>query len=59
MLTILIVVGALLLLAGLGRSIYTGRYTSFRNFIMTMFFLDLVFDDGDFDSDSDVQDIDF
>ncbi len=59
MLTILIIVGALLLLAGLGRSIYTGRYTSFRNFIMTMFFLDLVFDDGDFDSDSDVQDIDF
>lgn len=59
MLTILIVVGALLLLAGLGRSIYTGRYTSFRNFIMTMFFLDLVFDDGDFDSDSDIQDIDF
>lgn len=59
MLTILIVVGALLLLAGLGRSIYTGRYTSFRNFIMTMFFLDLVFEDGDFDSDSDVQDIDF
>lgn len=59
MLTILIVVGVLLLLAGLGRSIYTGRYTSFRNFIMTMFFLDLVFEDGDFDSDSDVQDIDF
>lgn len=61
MLIILIIVGAILLLVGLGRSIYTGRYTSFRNFLMTMFFLDLVFDDWDFDSDvdSDVPDIDF
>lgn len=61
MLIIALVVGGILLLAGLGRSIYKGRYTSFRNFVMTMFFLDLVFDDGDFgsDMDSDVPDIDF
>lgn len=61
MLMFLIIAGAILILAGLGRSVYTGRYTSFRNFVVTMFFLDLVFDDWDFDSDvdSDVSDIDF
>ncbi|MFN8336302.1 MAG: hypothetical protein U0U09_14320 [Cyclobacteriaceae bacterium] len=61
MLIIALVVGGILLLAGLGRAFYKGRYTSFRNFVVTMFFLDLVFDDGDFDSDldSDVPDIDF
>ncbi len=61
MLMFLIIVGVVLVLAGLGRSVYTGRYTSFRNFVVTMFFLDLVFDDWDFDSDvdSDVSDIDF
>lgn len=61
LLTIALIVGGILLLAGLARSFYKGRYTSFRNFVMTMFFLDLVFDDGDFDSglDSDIPDIDF
>lgn len=57
MLIIIIVLGIIFLLFGLGRSIYKGQYTSFRNFLVTMFFLDLVFDD--WGGDSDVSDFDF
>lgn len=56
MLTIALVLGGILLLAGLGRSVYKGQYTSLRNFVLTMFFLDLVFDD--WDGESDIPDID-
>lgn len=54
--TIIIVVAAIFLFAGLGRTLYKGQYTSLRNFLLTMFFLDIVFDD--WSGDSDVSDID-
>lgn len=57
MLILALVIGVVLLLVGLGRSVYKGQYDSLRNFLVTMFFLDLIFDDWDIDSD--VSDIDF
>lgn len=55
------IIGGILILAGLGRALYKGQYTSLRNFLLTVFFLDLVFDADDFgsDVDSDTPDIDF
>jgi hypothetical protein len=57
MLLIALIAGIVLLLVGLSRSVYKGQYRSLRNFLVTMFFLDLVFDD--WDVDSDVTDVDF
>jgi uncharacterized membrane protein YozB (DUF420 family) len=54
--TIIIVVAAIFLLAGLGRTLFKGEYRSLRDFLLTMFFLDLVFDD--WGGDSDISDID-
>lgn len=51
-----IVLGAIFLLAGLGRALFKGAYHSVRDFLLTLFFLDLVFDD--WDGDSDISDID-
>lgn len=61
MLIAALTIGGILILAGLGRTLYKGQYTSLRNFLLTMFFLDLVFDADDFgsDVDSDTPDIDF
>lgn len=54
---IIIVLAGLFLLVGIGRSIYKGQYDSLRDFLLTMFFLDVMFDD--WDADSDVTDVDF
>jgi hypothetical protein len=56
MLVIIIIVAVIFLLAGLSRTLDKGQYTSLRNFLLTLFFLDIVFDD--WDGDSDISDID-
>lgn len=54
---LVIVVGIVFLLFGVGRAMYKGEYRSFRNFLLTVFLLDLVFDD--WGGDSDITDFDF
>jgi hypothetical protein len=41
---ILIAIG-IAVLFGLGRAVFNGRPQSFRDFIFTMFFIDIMFDD--------------